>query len=87
MVRMHSPETASPATAPSEKRRTRPATATQRLLTRAQIEQEYGVPTRSLYDLYVSGKLPGVRFVEGGKLWFRRQDVEALIERSLEKDR
>ena len=45
------------------------------------------MPTRSLYDLYVSGKLPGVRFVEGGKLWFRRQDVEALIERSLEKDR
>ena len=72
----------------STQKRRRPqraATPTQRLLTGPQVEQEWGIPYRSLYDLYVSGKLPAVRFVDKGSLWFRRQDVEALIARSLEK--
>ena len=42
-------------------------------------------PYRSVYDLYVNDKLPAVRFTDGGRLWFRREDVEALIQRSLEK--
>jgi predicted DNA-binding transcriptional regulator AlpA len=77
-------------TAPHKKKRRkadrtpRKATLTQRLLTGTQITQEYGIPYRSVYDLYVSGKLPAVRFVDGGRLWFRRQDVEELIQRSTE---
>ena len=66
-------------------RKPRSATPTQRLLTGTQIEQEYGIPYRSVYDLYISARLPAVRFVEGGRLWFRREDVEALIARSLER--
>ena len=62
----------------------RKATPTQRLLTGTQITQEYGIPYRSVYDLYVSKKLPAVRFVDGGRLWFRREDVESLITRSIE---
>ena len=65
-------------------RRPRRATPTQRLLTGTQVEQEYGVPYRSLYDLYIKGKLPAVRFIENGRLWFRREDVEALIQRSVQ---
>jgi len=60
----------------------RKATPTQRLLTGSQITQEYGIPYRSVYDLYVTGKLPAVRFTDGGRLWFRREDVEGLIQRS-----
>lgn len=70
---------------PTKKRRARTATPSQRLLTGAQVEKEFGIPYRSLYDLYVSGKLPAVRFVDGGRIWFRRSDVDALIDRSLEK--
>jgi hypothetical protein len=66
------------------KRKQRAATPTQRLLTGTQIECEYGIPYRSIYNLYVSGKLPAVRFVDGGRMWFRRQDVEELIQRSTE---
>lgn len=64
-------------------RRPRRATATQRLLTGSQITQEFGIPYRSVYDLYLTGKLPAVRFTDGGRLWFRREDVEGLISRSL----
>lgn len=65
-------------------RKPRIASPTQRLLTGTQIEREFGIPYRSVYDLYVSAKLPAVRFTDGGRLWFRREDVEALIQRSLE---
>jgi predicted DNA-binding transcriptional regulator AlpA len=65
-------------------RKPRAATQTQKLLTGSQISEEFGIPYRSVYDLYVTGKLPAVRFTESGRLRFRRQDIEALIERSLE---
>ena len=67
--------------------RTRPAKPTQRLLTGKQIEDEYGIPYRSVYELHVTGKLPAVRFVEGrhGRLWFRRSDIDALIAGSLQR--
>jgi hypothetical protein len=61
----------------------RSASPNQRLLTGTQVEQEFGVPYRSTYDLYANGKLPAVRFTKGGRLWFRREDIEALITRSL----
>lgn len=72
---------------PAENRpkvRRRTATPTQRLLTGKQIEDEYGIPYRSVYELHVSGKLPAVRFTENGQKWFRRADVDALIARSVE---
>ena len=62
----------------------RPATPSQRLLTGTQIQQEFGIPYRSVYDLYVRAKLPAIRFHENGRLWFKREDVEALIARSVE---
>lgn len=51
----------------------------QRLLTGQQIESEYGPPYRSIYDLHKRGALPAVRFPGSRRLWFRREDVEALI--------
>jgi excisionase family DNA binding protein len=72
---------------PSPDRKSKPATPTQKLLTGPQIASEYGIPRRSVYDLHVSGKLPAVRFRDGGRMWFRRQDVEELIKRSMEAHR
>jgi hypothetical protein len=66
------------------KRRARAATPTQKLLTGTQVEAIFGIPYRSLYDLYLRKLLPAVRFVDGGRLWFRRADVESLIERRAE---
>lgn len=66
---------------------------TQQLLTGTQGERVYGIPRRTLYDLFVTGKLPAVRFTSerrsrrGGRLWYRREDIEALIERSIEVSR
>jgi hypothetical protein len=78
-----------PRTEPSAKRRAdrspRTATPEQKLLTGTQIEQEYGIPYRSVYDLYLHSQLAAVRFRENGRLWFKRQDIEALIERSTER--
>ena len=70
---------------PRGDRRTRPPSPTQKLLTAVQIAQEFGIPRRSVCDLYLTGKLPAVRFVEGGRLWFRREDVENLIASSVER--
>ena len=50
-----------------------------------QVTQEYGIPRRSVYDLHVKGKLSGIRFNDGGRLWFRREDVERLIAASVER--
>jgi excisionase family DNA binding protein len=64
-------------------RRPRPATATQQLLTLTQVEQLYGIPYRSVYDLITMGKLPVVRFFDGGLMRIRRPDLEKLIEQSI----
>ena len=70
---------------PREADRTpRAATQRQKLLTLQQVEAEYGIPYRSVYDLFANGALPGVRFKDGGRIWLRREDVDALIERSVE---
>jgi hypothetical protein len=57
---------------------------TQRLLTGQQVEIEYGIPYRSLYDLHKRGTLPAVRFENSERLWFERALIEQLIERSRE---
>lgn len=55
------------------------------LLTIPQVELAYGVPQNSLRDLIARKKLPVVRL--GGdtrRIWVRRSDLNALIERSVE---
>ena len=47
-----------------------------------QIEEDYGLPDRTVYDLYLRGQLPAIRL--NRSLWFLRTDIEALIERSRE---
>jgi hypothetical protein len=69
------------ASALPKKQRRRRATPRQRLFTIKQIEDEYGVPGRSVYGLIVSGQLAAVQFEEGGQYWVRRETWEALIER------
>ena len=79
MAKLTTPRAASKTT------RVRKATPTQRLLTFKQIENEYGVPVRSTYELAVSGRLPTVRFRENGQRWVRRVDFEALIDASTDR--
>jgi predicted site-specific integrase-resolvase len=58
-------------------RRTKPPTKGQRLLTGQQVEVEYGLPYRTLYDWYLKGKLPAVRVDR--RLRFLRVDVDKLL--------
>jgi hypothetical protein len=60
----------------------KPPTPGQRLLTGHQIEQVYGWPYRTVYDLHLRGRLSAVRI--NRTLWFERSDVEQLISRSKE---
>lgn len=48
---------------------------------------QYGIPRRSLCALHHNNKLLAVRFSDErrSKLWFRREDVEQLIENSIER--
>jgi predicted DNA-binding transcriptional regulator AlpA len=64
------------------KTRTRRASAEQLYLKGKQIEQVFGLPYRTVYDLYVRGQLPAVRL--NRSLWFSRSDIEALLERNRE---
>ena len=54
-----------------------------KLLTRQQIQREYGFPARSIYDWIVNGTLPVVRIPGTRRLWIRRQDVEQMISNSV----
>ena len=45
------------------------------------------MPYRSLYDLYLSGALPAVRFPGSRRLWFERAALDRLIEQSREVPR
>lgn len=56
----------------------------QRLLTIRQGEVETGIPYNSLRDLIVRGHLPAVRLPESRRTWIRREDLDALIARSVE---
>ena len=44
-----------------------------------------GVPATTLRDLILRGHLPAVRFPDSKRIWIRRADLEALIERSTER--
>jgi hypothetical protein len=50
-----------------------------------QAEGEYGLPYRSLYDLYVRGLVEGIRFPGSRRLWFERKAIDALIESSRDR--
>jgi hypothetical protein len=82
------PQDKSHQTRPNKKERkkadrsTRRPTADQVLLTGRQVEMVYGLPYRSLYDLHVRDVLPAVVFDGSRRLWFRRSDIETLIESS-----
>ena len=65
------------------RRRSVPKAAT--LLTLQQAHAEFGPPYTSLRDLCLRGVLPFVRFEGSARIWVRRSDVEALIERSTER--
>jgi hypothetical protein len=78
------PKNTTPRTTPKKERRRR-ATPAQRLLTMRQISEETGIPVRTLYSLHVRGLLPAVQFIPGGQKWFRRMDVDAMIDRHLER--
>jgi hypothetical protein len=71
-------------TAPASSWRTRRATDRQRLLTGGQIEETYGIPYRSMYDLVTRGVVKPVRFPGSRRLWFERAALEELITRSRE---
>lgn len=49
-----------------------------------QLEAEYGVPYRSLRDLVLRGFLPRVQLGDSVRIWVKRSDFEALVERSRE---
>lgn len=77
-----SPAPPSPVKRPSNRRRE--ATEAQRLLSGRQVEQVYGLPYRTLYDLVTAGEIATVRFPGQKRMWFERAAVEALIARSRE---
>src|SRR4051812_22284317 len=55
----------------------KPPTKDQRLLTGQQIELEYGIAYRSLYDWYIQGKLPAVRVDRRLRFW--RADLDSFL--------
>ncbi len=62
----------------------RQALSKTRLLTLAQASDETGVPYTSIRDLILTGYLPAVRLGDSRRIWIRRKDLDALIERSVE---
>jgi hypothetical protein len=57
----------------------------QKLLTLKQWEIESGVPGSSTRDLILRGHLQAVRLPGSRRVWLRRVDCEALIEKSFER--
>lgn len=55
----------------------------QQLITGKQAEYTFGPPARSLYDLHTRGVLPAVRFPGGRRVWYRRADIQRLIDSSV----
>ena len=64
-------------------RRSRESNPAAVLLSGKEVERQYGLPYRSLYDLHVNGVMPAVRFPGSRRLWFRRSDIENLIANSV----
>ena len=65
-------------------RKPRSASSNQNAAEHDATSMETGLPRRSLYDLFASGKLPAVRLSSKDRscLNFKRSDVVRLIERS-----
>jgi len=59
--------------------------ASSRLLTLQRASAESGIPATTLRDLHFRGHLPICRFPENRRWWVRREDLERLIERSIER--
>ena len=57
------------------------------LVTLQQASAEFGPPYTSLRDLVIQGALPSLRLGKSRRIWIRREDIEQLIERSLEQGR
>lgn len=57
------------------------------LLTLQQASAQYGPPYTSLRDLVIRGLLPALRLPESRRIWIRRADLEAMIERAVERGR
>ncbi|MCC7177066.1 MAG: helix-turn-helix domain-containing protein [Acidobacteria bacterium] len=62
----------------------RPAREGARLLTVAQAALDLGIPATSIRDLISRGLLPVVRFEGARRIWIRRADLDALIQKSIE---
>jgi excisionase family DNA binding protein len=54
--------------------------ATRRLLTRSEAAGALGLSVRSLDRLRERGRLPAIQILPGGRVRFRPEDVEALLE-------
>jgi predicted DNA-binding transcriptional regulator AlpA len=65
-------------------RRSREARPGSVLVTAQQASTFTGLPYKSILDLHHRGLLPVVRFTGGRRVWFRRRDIELLIESSLQ---
>lgn len=59
--------------------RTRPASATQRLLTLRQASEISGIPVRSLHDMVERRVIPAVRFPGSRMVRIERADLEGAI--------
>lgn len=55
------------------------------LLSLQQASAEFGPPATSLRDLVLRGHLPAIRFANSKRIWIRREDLETLIARSVER--
>ena len=66
---------------PKLNRASRPATPRQALLSFKQLEEVFGPPARSWYDLHTSGSIKAVRF--GRRLWVPRTEAERYLTNSL----
>lgn len=62
--------------------RVRQPNPNQELLTARQAAQTFGIPERSLYDLVLRGVLPAVKIPTTRRIWYRRADIQSLINSS-----
>ena len=58
-----------------------------KLLTLQQASEIFGPPYSSLRDLVIRGHLAHVTLGDSRRIWVRREDLEALIERGTESGR
>ena len=74
-----------PETKPRKTRRKPVVRPGQRLVTAQQASEITGIPYGTLRDLHFRGHLPVVKLPDCDRWWIRREDLDSLIERSVEK--